>query len=385
MNPLNIYLDQNIYGHLLDVPDWHAHPIAQVLIEASKQNRGYVWVSPTHVVELMQVTNLPRRRALAQIMLELSGARRMMMGPEYTLVESFGAFLNDVLPGSYHSQFYVKPYLEQAQRLWLGYLALLTLDPPYELGPGIKDIRRAKLESHLLHARIAADPDDSITRIIDCASNFSTTTQSDPLELGKLTDSEIESELAKLKTIAKVPSEKTLKKVQRHRKEIAQVYGAIDIGGALQAIFGQFPMDFELTFDTRAIAKNWNAFQARCSMAPLPASISNTDPAESLASAEAAIFVINASIAAAAHVGLSVATIGYYSLLRELEVCLNQRKIPTVGSTLDVDHATAAFHCDVFACHDHMLESHVKSYVNNIGRNVIVVSKPKQLLNALGR
>lgn len=385
MSHLNVYLDQNVYGHLLKNNIWQNHPVAQALIEASAKGRAYVWISPTHVVELMQATDLSRRRALAHIMLTLSGARRMMKGPEFTLVEGFGEFLNDVLPGSYLPQFYIKPYIEQAQRLWLGYLALLALETPVELGPGVGDIRRAKLESHLLHARIAADPDNSLNRVIQGALNCSVTVESDPLGLSKITDIEIEQELTKLRANVRPPSGATIKKIQRYRKEIAQVYGAIDIGGALHAIFGQFPLDLELTFDTAKIIKNWAMFQTKFHVPPLPSPIREIDPDKEIISGDMAASVLNATIIAAAHAGLAVASIGYHSLLRELEICLNQNRLPTSGSTLDVDHATAAFHCDIFVCHDDLLAANVKSYVKNIGRDVEVVSGPKQLLKALER
>ena len=88
----SIYLDQNVFGHMLDKGNWKAHPIGKVLDD--HEGDVGVWVSPTHVIELSQATNHTRRAALARLMLELSGARRMWHGSDFHLIEMFGAFLN---------------------------------------------------------------------------------------------------------------------------------------------------------------------------------------------------------------------------------------------------------------------------------------------------
>lgn len=62
------------------------------------------------------------------------------------------------------------------------------------------------------------------------------------------------------------------------------------------------------------------------------------------------------SAAIEANVGVSGASIGYYGLLRELEVCINGDTVPTEGDALDVDHATAAPSYDVFVCCDRKLQ-----------------------------
>jgi hypothetical protein len=86
----SIYLDQNVFGHLLDKGDWKTHPIGKVLDD--HDGDVGVWVSPTHVIELSQATNHARRSALARLMLELCGTRRMWHGSDFHLIEMFGAF-----------------------------------------------------------------------------------------------------------------------------------------------------------------------------------------------------------------------------------------------------------------------------------------------------
>ena len=69
----SIYLDQNVYGHLLDSSDWKKHDVGAVLVEYPEIE---VWVSPAHVIELSLTTDRSRRTALARLMLEFCGAKR---------------------------------------------------------------------------------------------------------------------------------------------------------------------------------------------------------------------------------------------------------------------------------------------------------------------
>lgn len=95
----SVYLDQNVFGHMLDKGNWKKHSIGAVL-DAHADTAG-VWISPTHVLELSQASDHKRRADLARLMLELSDARRMWHGPDFHLVEMFGAFLNSHIPGAF--------------------------------------------------------------------------------------------------------------------------------------------------------------------------------------------------------------------------------------------------------------------------------------------
>ena len=49
--PKRIYLDQNIYGHMLDEGggDWRNSRVGKVLDAARHDRKGLVWIGPTHV------------------------------------------------------------------------------------------------------------------------------------------------------------------------------------------------------------------------------------------------------------------------------------------------------------------------------------------------
>lgn len=384
--PTSVYLDQNVFGHLLDKGDWKTHPIGKLLDE-NKETVG-VWVSPTHVIELSQATDHNRRAKLARLMLELCGAKRMWHGSDFHLIEMFGAFLNSHIPGAFDPIPFFDTYKDDAARMWLGYLGLLAAVEDYQLGPGGETIRRWKRESHLLHCRVAADPMAQIGKLITAAQQLSTTPDPDPMGLGDLTDDELEAEIATHRGAAASVDKKdirdALSKFQKHRKDVVRVYGAIDIGMALQSVF-KLPCDLDLTFNAEALVKGWPSLQSATGVGPLPAVVTSVPPAQLRGDRAALIFILNAAIEAAANVGLAAASIGYYALLRELEVCINNGIVPTDGAALDVDHATAALSYSVFVCRDQKLQSNVSTFLNAFkvaGHEAVFDAK--QLKKALG-
>ena len=64
---INAYLDQNIYGNILDEQpaNWRVGELAAVVLEAQRSRTAEVWVNPTHVIETAQATDIDRRRKLA--------------------------------------------------------------------------------------------------------------------------------------------------------------------------------------------------------------------------------------------------------------------------------------------------------------------------------
>lgn len=385
MKPASIYLDQNIYGNLYDYGQWQAHPIAKLLQVAASEKVGYVWISPTHVAEISQAPDPLRRRGIAKIMLELGGACRMLPSADFMLVEVLGEFINRFVPDAYNRQPFVANYIDIYKQIWQGNLAMMALDFDVPLGKGIAEIRRTKQLSRLIHARIFADPENSIDKIVSSAENWTTTTDLDPLGIANLTEQEISDEINQLQNATVPVKQFTIKKIQKHKKEIAQRYGAIDIGGALQAVFFQYPLDLELTFNAGMILQNWDKFQQGAHASSLPPAIKNI-PAEELCLERATVvMILNLIIEVAANVGLSIATMGFYCLIRELEICLNQGKLPTAGATLDIDHATAVYYQDIFVVRDAKLADSVRAYVGGIEKDTVVVSDERQLAKALAK
>ena len=130
---LRVYLDQNVFGHILDHgQDWRQHPLVTLLEESP--DKAAVYVSPTHVLELSLCSDHTRRQQLAEIMLHLCGAKRIWSGSDFCLVHSFGLFLDSFVPGAYNPSLFVSKYEQNAVKLCQGHLALFAACRDIALG-----------------------------------------------------------------------------------------------------------------------------------------------------------------------------------------------------------------------------------------------------------
>lgn len=362
---LTVYLDQNVFGHILDGgPDWSTHPLVVAMLQTHSSDAA-VWVSPSHIIELVQCSDPERRQSLARIMLALCGSRRMWAGPDFFMVEQFGGFLNSHVPGAFNPEPFFAQYKTIAERLWLGYLGLLAASPVLPLGPGVEEVRLAKAQTSLMHARIAADPDTSIKRIIDCAKNFETTPDPDPLGLEGMSLADIEVEMAKLRAAKVIPKRNHIQALKKARSEVAAAYGAVDIGSAIAAIF-KLPCDLELTFDTPALVAAWPMIKKATGAPGLPKATAMAQSDELRATRSHVVTVLQACMHAAAHAKLTVTSVGYYTVLRELEVKLNQGSLPKGSVAIDADHATACLAFQAFLCHDHAFYENMRTFTNGL-------------------
>src|SRR5205823_5957877 len=91
---LLVYLDQTVYGHMLDeCPDWKHSKTGSILLQAQKQSVAEVWIGPTHVLETIQCEDENRRQRLALMMLNVIEARRMWWGHEFEILQDLCNFI----------------------------------------------------------------------------------------------------------------------------------------------------------------------------------------------------------------------------------------------------------------------------------------------------
>jgi len=378
-----VYIDQNLIGHFLSSgADWRQHPIAALLLNAQSAGTAQVFLSPTHLMELSQMADAKERQTQAQVMLEIIAARRMWSGFDFFIMESFGAWLNSLIPGAYDSEPFVERCRRLSENLWLGKLGLLAATQDVPLGRGVEVICRAKAETHLIHARIAADPDAYIAKLVATMDGFATTTF-DPLGTDGLSLDDMRREAADLVVQAKRPSKATLALLTKERIAIASAYGSVDIGNAIRSILC-WPCALHLTFAIPKIVAGWTSVMEATGCPSLPKGVAMAD-AETLATdlPTALAVLLRACVRAAAGAELAVACAGYYTVLRELEVCLNQKRLPMPSLTLDVHHALAALRFDIFVTHDETLYENVRTFSTRFGRSVEVVHDARQLKKAL--
>ena len=212
-------------------------------------------------------------------------------------------------------------------------------------------------------------PKQEIDRLISAASTIATTPNPDPLGIRAYSDERVAEEIAEcVAKAASVPAKvlrPALKRLEKHRKEIAAVYGVMDISGALDATF-TLPCDLELTFDTPALIANWQCVQKATGAPGLPRAVLAMAPELSRVDHSTVRVVLGALVNATARVGLAQTTIGYYTLLRELEACVASGKLPTPGVTLDVDHAIGALAHNVFVCRDQKLLKNTATFLRGL-------------------
>lgn len=387
MGEIKLYLDQNVYGHMLDHSsgDWRQHPIAKTIISAQTDSRAGVWVGPEHVIETSLASDPSRRQALAAAMLECCGATRILPGSDFLAVSHFGEFINLFSEGGFNREGLFRRYESDVQHLWLGYLALLAATRNFKMGGGLATVRRAKLESQLIHARIMASPEEQVTSLLDATQQVSTTQARDPLGLSGLTENDIRDEIEELTPRAVADTSKTLRLLEKNRSRIAAVYGTIQIGRALESVFWH-PFGLPLVFDGQAIVRGWDRLQEMTSCPPLPSDITQQEPAMLRCDEQVLRSILQHTINAALEKDNAAFCIGYYALVRELEASLRSGQLPTAGATLDVNHASAAMECDLFVCRDDKLAESVRMFFNRLRmKDKEVVRNAKQLEKAIDK
>lgn len=167
-------------------------------------------------------------------------------------------------------------------------------------------------------------------------------------------------------------------------------YGALEIGKMLQAVF-TLPCEMELTFDIPHLVECWPALQKMTGCAALPSNVTSADKYALMGDARLVRLVLQQAIFAVAKVGLAPSTVSFDVIFRELQRCINDRRIPTGGLTFDANHASALVWCDVFVSRDVGLTESAKTMANIIEkqtkgvRRIEVVATAGQLKKCLER
>jgi hypothetical protein len=377
-----IYLDQCIYGNLLDEhpTDWGTGEVAAILMSAQQEGRCEIWVSPTHVMETAQTVIPERRRQLALIMLELSAAKRMWWGSDHEAVHEFFAFIETVIPNALRIPEYFRHRVETARQLWLGALALLAACPCRDISNVVGQFSRMKTTNRLRHARFGADPDVWVQRMIDTVEHARTTAEEND-EFDGMSVEEMEFEIDRLASERRRMGNQATRRLQRNRGQLARAYGAMEIGAMLPAIF-TLPMELSFILDVQSIVENWSALQEATHCGGLPAEVQNAAPAQLAVNPGLFRTVVQRLIYAAASVGLVSTTISFEIVLRELQTSINSRIIPSGGLAFDADHAAALPSCSVFMTTDETFATSLRTIAGDLAERTSGRIAPKVVVNA---
>jgi hypothetical protein len=327
--PKKIYLDQNVYGHMLDRGDgdWRVSPVGMVLEAAKRDRKGLVWIGPTHALETMVATDDARRRGLARAMLEVADFRRFWCGYELDIVSEFFDFLAHVSPGCIKTRYFLERERQDRPRIWMGVLALLALGAPTVTSQA-DFVRRNKLENRLLHARFATDQNGWVDRMIKAAKGWQTTRQDIFAEISAMSVPEIEKEIGDLRSKVKRLDKKHYDRLKTERATIAAAYGALDVTAGLDSVF-EGPGSLEATLDSAALVADWAAFQKRAGTRSMPKDVIAASPERFDSDVDLRIAVIDVAIQVWAARSPLTASVSYESLLRELQEKLHDRELPT--------------------------------------------------------
>lgn len=388
--PLNIYLDQSVYGHFLNESpsDWKQSGLAKLLLEAQAAQLAQVWASPTHVLETLQATDLSRRSQLAKIILELIEARRMWHGHEFETIKHFMEFLRRCAPDAVRYPQFLTARVGNARRIWLGGLALIAATDKLPLEPLIESLARVKATSRLLHARFAVNPSNWVGEMIRTVEEERVTTGDQFTGFNNLTLEEMEAEINALEPQFARLASRDLQRLNRDRDKLARNYGTMEVGQILGSVF-TLPMELQFMFDIPHLVERWSVMQTKTGCKTLPKEVVEAGEKALASDPHIAHTVLQHAIYAATKIGLLPETFASEIILRDLQKCINNRKIPTGGLTFDADHAAALSFCDVFVSRDEAMTESAKTIAKRIANEtsgnwqIDVAATEAQLVKAL--
>lgn len=380
--PINIYLDQSAYGQFLNQcrNDWRQAPVAKILLREQAAERAFVWASPTNVLETLQSEE--RARQLATIILALTSAKRMWGGSDFERVRDFLEFFEVLAPGFWRQRKFFDHRHLDAQRNWIAGLALLACPEKLELGTLIDAAAYNKTVSRLLHARFAADPDKFVCHLQKTIEGMEVTKDDPFADIDKMTIADMEKEIASLALKFQKLSKKALQRLDANRQYWAGAYGAMEIGRLLGTIF-DLPLELMLMLDVTPVVRNWDGIKKNLGWKrSLPKEIATADDNTLVSQTGPFHTVLQEMFYAAAKAPLLSSRVGYEVILRELQRCFNQKKIPTGGLTFDADHSVAVCSFDIILSNDAMLVDSLKTLSGMVARHSKGMLRPSVVTTA---
>ena len=258
MTKLAVYLDQNALSDLARDPQWANSDLGRALLAEAVE----VFISPVHVLETMQAVEEHVRVALAKVMLTLCGGRRMCPSYEFVVVDYFCRALGDVSPTAVTTREHLDYHRDLGTQIYLGVLCMLAQG--FSAAPSAIDkVRRAKLVNQVLHVRAATTPKEWLVELLKCTEEMFTTPDDPLAPLDGLTLDELRGAVAQAGMNAAGVDGDIRQKLQKHRAAIAAAYGAVEIGGCLEAAL-PLPGELDAAFDANGIAlalQKWGVSQ----------------------------------------------------------------------------------------------------------------------------
>ena len=365
-----VYLDHCVVSSLSNDPlrNWREVGLGTTLSTAIRDQRAEVITSPTEIMEIFltaktdlkgnlldyskeEQRRLDLRMRAAKNVLEMIEAKRLIEAYEFVVVREFLDNLDRLAPGAVLTRMHFDLFANSHVQIFLGALGLLASYRYFGGVSGLERMKRAKITSQLLHSRFIRDPDQFVAAVVDCASNYRTTTDEiwAEFEVRSLDDmlAEIEQNQANSVPIKNA----TKQRLQREKCNIARAYGAAELGECLLGVFQEMCYLIS-TFDLDIIKQRWGDILGNGAPAP-----DYLGPAGQKCNAtmQMRIKALETIFCAFSRDRLFVSSLPTAVVLGELEFCLNAGKLPSGGLTFDSQHAVNLIRCDVFVTHDKRL------------------------------
>lgn len=313
-----VYLDQNIYGHMLDAhTPWQKGAMASVLLEARRSEKAKVWAGTSNAAESLQASDPARRKLLAAVMLDLIDSQRMWHGYAFEVVWEFMQLLETALPQSIRCPEYFHFHRKAIVRDYLGILGLLVATGSMN-EEVVRDLMRDKLSNMLAHARFAADPGQWIESMLHFVEGKNPTAPDPWAGIDQLTIEEIEKEIEVQSRHIQKLGKKNQETLNKQRANIARVYGTLEIGACLDAVF-PLPHELDIVFDIPRLVADWNELMGRLSTGPLPKDITEAGPDGVLNIPNSVVSVLQHAVYASGNAtpagGLFAPTLAYQVIL----------------------------------------------------------------------
>ncbi len=365
---LKVYLDQSAASRLIDKGSIARSDLYNGLLDLQSQTKIEVWASPHNAVELAIWSDRPRRQAVSLALEELTEGRRMLASHEFILLYEALGLINVAWPGASVRFEKFQSLAQDNQRLYSGLVAHMAALQEYDTSRGACEIIRTKRLSQLRQLRLLVSAKDCLELLIN---NPQLTAQTEPafdachenLPIEDI-DQEIDTCRTKLKQVGK--QKNIAQKLEKNRAQVVQRFmGSIAIP-AIGVAIGGFHNLLEL-WDYSALVTEWDSPEegigSHMDCTALPDDLAGRF---SSSSAKPDDYWALANLTLQRIVPLQwMPSIMLDFLSREMEKAFKTATEPTEGLTIDVDHISGLFYCDVLLTYDNKLKACVDTWLRN--------------------
>jgi len=322
-----------------------------------------VWTSPQICLELAVWPDHSKRQKVSLALEELTVGKRMLASHEFVILSDFAHLANKLIGEKckVHLDF-IEKIGDTNRIIYAGHLAHMAALKNYDSSPGINDVVKVKLLTKIKQLKIIINPRETLEtlllggqNVLESESEFSK--EYDNKSLNELED-EIKSLEDEFKTKGK--DKKAANLFEKARKDIVKNY---------MFPFSYPPVLIALStmenlcniLDYKSLVGNWSNFKtpSGSSLLPLSTELINKFQSDTytLNNFREVLQLLFQSLVSQ----MMIPNIQLNFLLYEYEKALKQNTPSTSGLTIDVDHISAIYHCDVFLTYDQKLYSSINT------------------------